>query len=169
MAEPVDASLEANRRRLPSQPAYAEASLSPQVFLPLAMSHPPDPTPSPGFQPSYPIRAGFFYPWYPQAWTQSYIFPYTNYHPSFGNYSSIDDALIDAQLRLIAKAHLTAMISSWWGQGPSCSTAGGTPEDQVRAGRERRRLPPGCPCSSLRTDSRAVGAVTTSGQSLPAR
>ena len=40
--------------------------------------------------------------------------------------------------------------------------------DERRAGRERRRLPPGCPCSSLRTDSRAVGAVTTSGHSLPA-
>ena len=40
-----------------------------------------------------------------------------------GNYSSIDDALIDAQLRLIAKAHLTAMISSWWGQGEHSDTS----------------------------------------------
>jgi hypothetical protein len=64
-----------------------------------------------------PIHAAFFYPWFPQAWTQLGIYPYTNYHPSFGYYSSTDDAIIDQQLQLAAQAHLDAFISSWWGQG----------------------------------------------------
>ncbi len=69
------------------------------------------------YQPAAPIRAAFFYPWFPQAWTQQGIFPFTNYHPSLGWYSSSDDATIDQQLSLALQAHLDAFIASWWGQG----------------------------------------------------
>jgi hypothetical protein len=85
---------------------------------------PATPTPpASGFQPAPPIRAAFFYPWFPQAWTQQNIYPYTNYHPSLGYYSSTNDATIDAQLQLAAQAHLEAFISSWWGQGHHTDTA----------------------------------------------
>jgi len=79
--------------------------------------------PDPYFQPQPPIQAAFFYPWFPQAWKQSNIYPYTNYTPALGFYSSTDDATIDQQLRLAAQAHLEAFISSWWGQGHHTDTA----------------------------------------------
>src|SRR3970040_1706940 len=83
----------------------------------------PPATPPAGFQPSSPIAAAFFYPWFPSAWTQQGIYPYSNYTPSLGYYSSTDDATIDAQLELARKAHLEAMISSWWGQGHDTNIA----------------------------------------------
>jgi hypothetical protein len=77
----------------------------------------PTPTPDPSFQPQPPIAAAFFYPWFPSAWNQAGVYPYTNYTPSLGLYDSQDDAVIDEQLRLAAGAHIEAFISSWWGQG----------------------------------------------------
>src|SRR4051794_9972732 len=45
----------------------------------------PTPTPSPSgggdVQPSFPIRAAFYYPWFPETWGPS-TDRYTNYHPS---------------------------------------------------------------------------------------
>ena len=32
-------------------------------------------------QPSFPIRAAFYYPWFPQAWNQQGFNPFTNYTP----------------------------------------------------------------------------------------
>ena len=36
------------------------------------------------WQPSFPIRAAFYYPWFAEAWTQQGIYPYTNYTPMPG-------------------------------------------------------------------------------------
>jgi len=89
------------------------------TFTPTATSMPsPTSTPAdPSFQPQPPITGAFFYPWFPNAWDQAGIYPYTNYTPLLGLYDSRDDAVIDQQLRLAASAHLEAFISSWWGQG----------------------------------------------------
>src|SRR5438309_11955703 len=70
-----------------------------------------------------PIHAAFFYPWFPESWTQGGVYPYTQYHPSLGYYSSSDDANIDKQVQLATQAHLSAMIGSWWGQGHHTDTA----------------------------------------------
>jgi hypothetical protein len=88
-----------------------------------AMPTPTATASSGSFQPQPPIQAAFFYPWFPKAWTQSGIYPYTNYTPSLGYYSSTDDATIDEQLRLAQGAHLDAFIASWWGQGTTTDTA----------------------------------------------
>jgi hypothetical protein len=72
---------------------------------------------------SFPIRATFFYPWFPQSWMQLGVFPYTNYHPSLGFYASSDDAIIDNQVAAMRYAHLDAAISSWWGQGHNTDSA----------------------------------------------
>src|SRR3990172_2831022 len=66
--------------------------------------------------PTPPIRAAFFYPWFPGSWTQGGVFPYTNFTPSLGYYDSADDGIIDQQLALARQAHLDALIASWWGQ-----------------------------------------------------
>jgi hypothetical protein len=70
-----------------------------------------------GFQPSFPIRAAFYYPWFPEAWTQRSIFPYTRYDPSLGFYSSTDVAVIRKHIRSMQYGGIEAGISSWWGRG----------------------------------------------------
>ena len=55
----------------------------------------------PDAQPSFPIRAAFYYPWFPQAWKQSGINPYTNYNPSLGLYDGANQGVI--------KQHIGAM------------------------------------------------------------
>ena len=71
------------------------------------------PTPTP--QPSFPIRASFYYPWYPETWTvnNAHVF----YHPTLGYYSTTDVATQQAHIRAMAYAGMNAAISSWWGPG----------------------------------------------------
>ena len=72
-------------------------------------------------QPSFPIRAAFYYPWFPEAWNQQGFNPFTNYNPSLGFY--------DAS-QTVTKQHIAAMqyggiqagIASWWGQGSRTDT-----------------------------------------------
>jgi hypothetical protein len=68
-------------------------------------------------QPTFPIRATFYYPWFPEAWNQLGINPYTKYHPSLGFYSSDDDAIRESHLQSLEYAKYEAGIYSWWGQG----------------------------------------------------
>ena len=82
-------------------------------------------------QPDLPIQAMFFYPWYPENWTQAPA-PFSHYTPDVPAgcadtyppppsnacyYDSDDNATIDEQLQLAHKAHVEAFISTWWGQG----------------------------------------------------
>jgi hypothetical protein len=39
-------------------------------------------------QPAFPIRATFYYAWYPEAWFRDPIFPYTRFEPSLDYYSA---------------------------------------------------------------------------------
>lgn len=64
-----------------------------------------------------PVRAAFLYPWFPEAWRQGGVEPFTNFSPSLGRYSSSEPELISRQISLAAEAHIDAFISSWWGQG----------------------------------------------------
>jgi hypothetical protein len=68
-------------------------------------------------QPSFPIRAAFYYPWFAEAWNQGGINPYTHYQPALGFYASDDAALIRKHIDLLEYAKVEAGISSWWGQG----------------------------------------------------
>jgi hypothetical protein len=68
-------------------------------------------------QPTFPIRAAFYYPWFPEAWNQSGINPFTKYNPSLGFYSSAADSVRDAHLRSLEHGRFEAAIYSWWGQG----------------------------------------------------
>lgn len=67
-------------------------------------------------QPSFPIHAAFYYPWFPEAWHQQGFDPFTNYHPSLGFY---DDraAITDAHIAAMRYGGQDAAIASWWGQG----------------------------------------------------
>jgi len=83
---------------------------------------------TPGSQPSVvnqlslPIRAAFYYPWYPEAWNQDGIDPYTHYTPSLGFYQSSDSGVIKDQIAAMQYGHIDAGIASWWGQGSKTDT-----------------------------------------------
>ena len=91
----------------------------------------PAPSPSPSASPSPspttsscnltpPIRAAFYYPWYPENWTQGGVYPATQYHPAAGFYSLSDSAGAQLERDHIASmqyGNIQAGIASWWGQG----------------------------------------------------
>lgn len=77
----------------------------------------PTPTPTGDVQPTYPIRATFYYPWFPEAWSQSGISPFTWYQPSRGFYDGRDRAVVANQIGDMMYAGLEAGIASWWGRG----------------------------------------------------
>jgi hypothetical protein len=77
----------------------------------------PTPTLQTEWQPSFPIRATFYYPWFPEAWTQQGIYPYTNYHPQLGYYSSSDTTVLKKHIDMMQYGGIQAGIISWWGQG----------------------------------------------------
>jgi Calcineurin-like phosphoesterase/Glycosyl hydrolase family 99 len=59
-----------------------------------------------------PVRAAFFYPWFPE--TEDWK---TQYSPALGNYDSSNPTLLAAQMAQMKWAGLDAVISSWWRPG----------------------------------------------------
>ncbi len=58
------------------------------------------------------FRATFYYPSYPEAWSQQG----SHYTPIFGSYSSTNQGVIDSHLRSLQYGKFDAGIYSWWGQ-----------------------------------------------------
>ena len=91
------------------------------------------PTNSPP-SPADTIRAAFYYPWFPEAWSQHRIYPFTNYHPSLGYYDLKQSSTIRQHIAAMQYGKISVGISSWWGQGHSTdlrlplllTSAGGT-------------------------------------------
>jgi hypothetical protein len=91
----------------------------------------PTPTPSPSQTPAptssppssapptsaNPVRAAFYYPWFPQAWTQQGIYPFTHYHPSAGFYDGASQSVVAGQIKAMQYGRISVGIASWWGQG----------------------------------------------------
>ncbi len=65
-------------------------------------------------RPPYPIRAAFYYPWFPETWGRATA-RYTHYMPSLAFYDSGSPAVITAHIKAMRYAHLDAAIASWWG------------------------------------------------------
>lgn len=76
----------------------------------------PTPTQIDDVQPSPPIRAAFYYPWFPQAWDQQGVHPYTNYTPELGYYDSGSPEVITQHIGAMQYANIQVGIASWWGQ-----------------------------------------------------
>ena len=66
-------------------------------------------------QPSFPIRAAFYYAWYPEAWFRDPAFPYSLFRPSLDYYSAADAHVVRNHTEALRYAHLNAGIYSWWG------------------------------------------------------
>jgi outer membrane biosynthesis protein TonB len=104
----------------------------------------PAPTPTPTLSPppvssgpptkASPMRATFYYPWFPEAWDQSGMNPFTHYHPSAGFYSEANATVVARQIAAMQYARIGLGIASWWGKGSQTdakmplllSTAAGT-------------------------------------------
>ncbi|MCU0693943.1 MAG: hypothetical protein MUF54_21345 [Polyangiaceae bacterium] len=63
---------------------------------------------------TFPIRATFYYPWYPETWTVNgrHVF----YHPVLGYYNTADVNVIDKHIRMMDYAKIQVAIISWWGR-----------------------------------------------------
>lgn len=66
-------------------------------------------------QPSFPIRAAFYYAWYPEAWFRDPAFPYSLFRPSLDYYSAADARVVRNHTAAMRYAHFDAGIYSWWG------------------------------------------------------
>jgi hypothetical protein len=83
-------------------------------------TNPPAPSATPplnNYQPGFPIRAVFAYPWFPEAWNQQGYNPFTNYSPSLGFYDSSSVSVIQNHISAMTYGNFSAAILSWWGQG----------------------------------------------------
>jgi len=69
--------------------------------------------------PVSPVRAAFYYPWYPGAWKQQKMDPFTKYHPSLGLYNGGSPSVVAEQVATMRRAGLSALIASWFGPGSS--------------------------------------------------
>jgi hypothetical protein len=59
----------------------------------------------------------FYYPWFPEAWKQAGVYPYTNYNPSLGFYDGSSADVVRTHIAAMQYGGVELGISSWWGQG----------------------------------------------------
>src|SRR6266536_1493296 len=71
----------------------------------------------PGWQPGFPIRATFYYPWFPEGWKQQGMNPFTRFHPTLGSYDLNSAQVLAAHIKALRYAGQQAGIASWWGAG----------------------------------------------------
>ncbi len=64
-----------------------------------------------------PIRAAFYYGWYPTLWNSQGFAPFTNYHPSLGFYDGAQPTVISKHIAAMQYGGIQAGIASWWGPG----------------------------------------------------
>jgi acid phosphatase type 7 len=100
-----------------SRPARNSLPVTGTPPVPVPDPPPPPPPPPMDEQPNFPIRAAFYYSWFPEAWTQNGTAPFTHFTPSLGFYGSADTAVITKHLSALGYGKVDAGISSWWGQG----------------------------------------------------
>lgn len=99
--------------RLPATAAGAAVELRGQgvrVRLPVTI------TAGDAAQPAFPIRAAFYYPWFPEAWRQRGLSPFTHFAPGPGLYSSDDPAILRRQVADMRYGRIDAGIVSWFGR-----------------------------------------------------
>ncbi len=75
--------------------------------------------PANAFAPALPLRAAFYYGWFPELWAQGGVSPYTEFRPSLGLYSSGDPTVLRGHVDAMRYGGLGAGIWSWWGIGDS--------------------------------------------------
>jgi hypothetical protein len=98
--------------------ATTPAATTPPATTPPVTTPPATPTPTPSTpvtSMTLPIRATFYYPWYPENFADGAAS--SHYVPSAGYYNGDDPAVVDRQIQDMQYGGLQAGIASWWGQG----------------------------------------------------
>lgn len=78
---------------------------------------------------SEPIRAGFYYPWYPEQWSSAGH----RYNSTLGNYDSSNSTVIDTHIEQMKFGQIKAGIYSWWGKGSKTDSRFATYIDKASA------------------------------------
>ena len=105
-------------------PTFTSTPTSTPIPTPTVVPNTPTPTPTSTPPPgdggdslSFPIRAAFYYPWFPEAWDQGGTVPFTQFEPTLGQYSTGDASTIRQHISWMQYAQIEAGIASWWGPG----------------------------------------------------
>jgi hypothetical protein len=110
-----------------------------------------------------PIRAAFYYPWYPEteAWA-------TRYTPTLSKYDSSNPAVLAKHVSQAKYAGLNAFISSYWGKGtrtanrlPALLKAAGAQNFQVAPYYEPASLSPAPTAAAVKADFDALATLST--------
>ena len=104
-APTVQASPAAPASQAPSTPTAKPSRTKPAAA--------PSPTADTIVNTAFPIRAAFYYPWYPENFQNNG----SHYTPSAGDYSVDDPSTVDRQIQDMQYGGLQAGIVSWWGVG----------------------------------------------------
>jgi len=72
-------------------------------------------TPESPHDATLPIRATFYYPWFPEAWPSAE--GTSNFQPLAGSYDESDPEVISQQIAAMRYGGIQAAIASWWGAG----------------------------------------------------
>lgn len=110
-AQPVSAGM------LSQTPTVQAKTPAPKVSPVAAQSTPTAAADVADPQPSLPLRAAFYYAWFPSAWTQKSVTPYTNYTPLLGSYDSADPEVVRKHIAEMQYGHISAGLATWSGQG----------------------------------------------------
>lgn len=62
-----------------------------------------------------PIRAAFYYPWFPETWSVNGV--HVKYNPTLGYYDSSSQSVADSHIQALQYGGVKAAIASWWGTG----------------------------------------------------
>lgn len=62
----------------------------------------------------FPLRAAFYYPWFPEAWTQGGYDPYTRFTPLLGRYDVGAAATVRRHVGDMLYAGIDVGVASWW-------------------------------------------------------
>jgi hypothetical protein len=69
-------------------------------------------------QPAFPIRAAFYYAWYPEAWSRDGgLTTFSKFRPTLGLYDSSTRRLAAEHVAAMRYGNIAAGIYSWWGPG----------------------------------------------------
>lgn len=105
----------------PAPPSVGGSTPSPSPVRPVpsppseALPDDPPATASAAEVLQFPLRAAFYYPWFPETWGEP---PAHSQHiPSLGFYDSADEDVIRTHLAAMSYAHIDVGIASWWGAG----------------------------------------------------
>jgi hypothetical protein len=69
----------------------------------------------------FPIRATFYYPWYPETWKVNGQM--AHYIPKLGLYSSSDSHIVENHIEQLEYGNIDLSIASWWGPGTNLDRA----------------------------------------------